>query len=87
MEGGQAPQDREHEKEVRRTSYERQSHIRVRIDNGLLAETMQVTGASSTHEVIAQSEQLLLRLKRQEQLRGARGRLRSSSDLAVMRRD
>jgi Arc/MetJ family transcription regulator len=60
---------------------------RISIDDELLAEALQLTGASSTRDVIEQSLQLLVRLKRQERLRGVRGRLRWSSDLDLMRRD
>jgi hypothetical protein len=71
----------------RRTSHQNQSLLRVRIDDAPLCEALQLSSASSTRDVLEQNLQLLVRLKHQEQLRGARGPLRWSSDLAVMRRD
>jgi len=44
----------------------KQQRLRIKIDDELLAEATQLTGASSTREVIEQSLQLLIRLKRQE---------------------
>jgi Arc/MetJ family transcription regulator len=51
---------------TRRALRTKQSPLRIRIDDELLAEATQLTGASSTREVIEQSLQLLVRAKRQE---------------------
>jgi Arc/MetJ family transcription regulator len=49
-----------------RATLAKQQRLRIRIDDELLAEATQLTGASSTREVIEQSLQLLVRAKRQE---------------------
>jgi Arc/MetJ family transcription regulator len=57
------------------------------IDDALMAEAMRLSGARTKREAVEVALQLLVRMRRQEQLRGARGRLRWSGDLAAMRRD
>ena len=49
-----------------RATLAKQQRLRIKIDDELLAEAIQLTGASSTRDVIEQSLQLLVRLKRQE---------------------
>ena len=55
----------------------KQQRLRIKIDDELLAEATQLTGASSTREVIEQSLQLLVRMKRQERSCRARGFLKA----------
>ena len=45
----------------------RSTRLRISINTELLAEAMQLCGATSAREVIEQSLQLLVRLKRQDQ--------------------
>ena len=55
------------------TTTPKSTRLRITIDAELLAEAMQLSSASTTREMIQESLQLLVRLKRQEQLRAARG--------------
>ena len=57
------------------------------IDDGLIAEVMKLSGARSKREAVENSLRLMLRLKRQEQVRHARGKLPWRGDLDAMRRD
>jgi len=57
------------------------------IDDGLIAEVMKLSGARSKREAVENSLRLMLRLKRQEQVRRARGKLPWRGDLDAMRRD
>jgi Arc/MetJ family transcription regulator len=57
------------------------------IDDELIAEAMQLSGARTKREVVENSLRLLVQLKRQEQLRGSRGNLKWVGDLEAMRRD
>jgi Arc/MetJ family transcription regulator len=57
------------------------------IDDELIAEAMQLSGARTKREVVENSLRLLVQLKRQEQLRGSRGKLKWVGDLEAMRRD
>ena len=57
------------------------------IDDELIAEAMQLSGARTKREVVEHSLRLLVQLKRQERLRGARGKLQWIGDLEAMRRD
>lgn len=57
------------------------------IDDVLLAEAMQLSGARTKREAVEQSLRLLVQLKRQEQLRTTRGKLKWVGDLEAMRRD
>ena len=54
----------------------RSTRVRISINAELLAEAMQLSSATNAREVIEESLQLLVRLKRQEQLRAARGFLK-----------
>jgi Arc/MetJ family transcription regulator len=57
------------------------------IDDKLMAEALQVTGARSKREVVELGLKTLVQLKRQERIRGLRGKLRWSGDLEAMRTD
>lgn len=57
------------------------------IDDRLIAEAMKLSGARTKREAVEDSLRLLVRLKRQERIRRARGRLKWSGDLDAMRRD
>ncbi|MDQ1345183.1 MAG: hypothetical protein QG586_713, partial [Pseudomonadota bacterium] len=50
-------------------------------------EAMQLSGARTKREAVEHSLRLLVQLKRQEQLRGSRGKLKWVGDLEAMRRD
>jgi len=60
-----------------RATLAKQQRLRIKIDDELLAEAIQLTGASSTRDVIEQSLQLLVRMKRQERSCRARGFLKA----------
>ena len=64
----------------------RSTRLRISLDAELLAEAMQLYGATSAREVIEQSLQPLVRLKRQEQMRAARGFLKGI-DTSIDRND
>lgn len=64
----------------------RSTRLRISIDDALLAEAMQIYCATSVREVIEQSLQLLVRRKRQEPLRDARGFLKGI-DTSIDRSD
>ncbi len=57
------------------------------IDDRLMARAMRAAGAATKRETVEKGLRLLLRLKQQEKIRSARGRLRWEGDLAAMRRD
>jgi Arc/MetJ family transcription regulator len=57
------------------------------IDKQLMSEALRLSGAPSMRQVVEDSLRLLVQLKRQERLRGARGRLRWRGNLEAMRRD
>ena len=57
------------------------------IDDKLMAEALRVTGAQTKREVVELGLQTLIQLRRQEQIRGFRGRLRWTGDLERMRTD
>lgn len=57
------------------------------IDDRLIAEAMQLSGARTKRQAVEDSLRLLVKLKRQEQVREARGKLRWTGDLEAMRRD
>ena len=57
------------------------------IDDRLMARAMRASGAATKREAVEQGLKLLLRLKQQEKIRSARGRLRWQGDLETMRRD
>ncbi len=57
------------------------------IDDRLMREALQVSGAKSKRQVVEQGLRLLVRLGRQRRLRGLRGRLEWEGSLDEMRRD
>ena len=57
------------------------------IDDKLIAEAMKLSGARTKREAVESSLRLLVRVKRQERIRRARGKLEWTGDLDAMRRD
>jgi Arc/MetJ family transcription regulator len=57
------------------------------IDQDLISEAMRLSGARTKRQAVEDALRLLVRIKRQESLRSARGRLRWIGDLDAMRRD
>ncbi len=57
------------------------------IDDKLIAEAMKLSGARTKREAVEDSLRLMVRLKRQERIRGARGKLKWTGDLDAMRRN
>lgn len=57
------------------------------IDPQLMNEALRLSGAPTKRQVVEDSLRLLIRVKRQERIRKARGRLKWTGDLNVMRRD
>jgi len=57
------------------------------IDDKLIAEAMKLSGAPTRREAVEESLRLMVRLKRQERIRGARGKRMWSGDRDAMRRD
>ena len=57
------------------------------IDDRLMSEAMRLSGARTKRQVVEESLRLMVRLKKQERVRAARGRLRWSGDLDAMRID
>tara|TARA_R110002049_G_C8757473_1_gene528579 strand:+ start:44 stop:235 length:192 start_codon:yes stop_codon:yes gene_type:complete len=57
------------------------------VDDDLMTEALRATGAKSKRDVVEQALRLLLHIKRQEQIRGWRGRLPWDGDLHGSRRN
>ncbi|MCY4285445.1 MAG: type II toxin-antitoxin system VapB family antitoxin [Thiotrichales bacterium] len=57
------------------------------IDDDLLEGAMRATGAKTKREAVELGLAALVRLKKQEESRGLRGKLRWTGDLDEMRRD
>ena len=57
------------------------------IDDKLIAEAIKVTGAATKKEAVELGLKALIQLKRQEQIRGLRGKLKWKEDLDRMRLD
>jgi Arc/MetJ family transcription regulator len=57
------------------------------IDDKLIAEAMKLSGARTKREAVEDSLRLMVQLKRQERIRGARGKLKWTGDLDAMRRN
>ena len=57
------------------------------IDDKLIAEAIKVTGAATKREAVELGLKALVQLKRQEQIRGLRGKLKWKDDLDRMRLD
>ena len=61
--------------------------ITIVIDDELISEAMKLSGAATKREAVEADLRLLVRLKRRERIRRARGRLQWSGNLDEMRRD
>lgn len=59
----------------------------IMIDAKLISEAMRATGARTKREAVELGLRALVRLKKQEEVRGFRGKLRWRDDLARMRTD
>ncbi len=57
------------------------------IDDQLIAEAQRLAGLKTKREAVEAGLRLLVRIKRQEQIRAYRGHLRREGDLDAMRRD
>lgn len=57
------------------------------IDDKLMAEAIRATGARTKREAVELGLKALVRLKKQETIKGYRGRLRWRGDLERMRTD
>lgn len=57
------------------------------IDAKLISEAMRATGARTKREAVELGLRALVRLKKQEEVRGFRGKLRWRDDLGRMRTD
>jgi len=57
------------------------------IDDALMADTLKATGLKSKREAVEMGLRTLLRLRRQEDIRGFRGRPAWEGDLDAMRTD
>jgi Arc/MetJ family transcription regulator len=57
------------------------------IDDKLMAEALKATGARTKREVVELGLRTLVQLKRQERIRGFRGKLKWQDDLDRMRTD
>lgn len=59
----------------------------VEIDDSLIAAALETTGLKATEQVIELALKMLIQLKRQENIKAFRGKLRWEGDLDVMRID
>jgi Arc/MetJ family transcription regulator len=57
------------------------------IDEQLMKQAMRASGAKTKRETVERSLKLMVALKRQEQIRRFRGKLKWEGDLDSMRRD
>ena len=57
------------------------------IDNKLIAQALKLTGIKTKRKAVEAGLELLVKMARQKQIRGARGKLRWEGDLDAMRRD
>ena len=57
------------------------------IDEKLISEAMRLSGAPTKRQVVEDGLRLLVRLKRQERIRRARGKLKWTGNLDEMRRN
>ena len=57
------------------------------IDDKLMRDTLRATGLKTKREAVEQAMRTLLRLRRQEEIRGLRGKLHWQGDLNAMRSD
>jgi len=61
--------------------------ITIVIDDELISEAMELSGAATKHKAVEDGLRLLVRLRRQERICRARGRLQWTGNLDEMRRD
>lgn len=59
----------------------------IEIDDKLMKEALRLTGARTKREAVEMGLRVLLRLRRQEELRRLKGRLQWEGDLEAMRLD
>jgi Arc/MetJ family transcription regulator len=59
----------------------------IEIDDHLMDQAMKASGLATKRETVEAGLRLLVQLKRQQGIRGYRGKLRWESDLERMRRD
>jgi Arc/MetJ family transcription regulator len=57
------------------------------IDDRLMRDTLRATGLKTKREAVEEGLRTLLRLKRQSEIRGLRGKLEWQGDLEAMRTD
>ncbi len=57
------------------------------IDDELMRRALELSGLKTKKEVVETGLRLLVRIKQQERLRGARGKLKWEGNLDEMRRD
>ena len=57
------------------------------IDDKLMKETLRATGLKTKREVVELGLRTVLRLRKQEEIRGFRGKLNWQGDLDAMRKD
>lgn len=57
------------------------------VDDNLMEEAIRLTNIKTKKGVIEQALKLLVQVKRQEAIRGLKGRLKWEGDLSEMRRD
>ena len=61
--------------------------ITIVIDDELISEAMELSGAATKRKAVEDGLRLLVRLRRHERIRRARGRLQWTGNLDEMRRD
>ncbi|HLW72046.1 MAG TPA: type II toxin-antitoxin system VapB family antitoxin [Candidatus Binataceae bacterium] len=59
----------------------------IEIDDKLMKQAMRLSGATTKREAVQRGLELLVQLKRQEEIRHWRGKLKWEGDLQAMRRD
>ena len=57
------------------------------VDDNLMAEALRLSGIKTKRGVVENALKLLVRVKRQEKIRGLRGKLKWEGDLSEMRRE
>lgn len=57
------------------------------IDDKLIAQALKLTGIKTKRKAVEAGLELLVKMARQKQIRGARGKLRWEGDLDATRRD
>jgi Arc/MetJ family transcription regulator len=59
----------------------------IEIDDDLMRQAVRISGLATKRETVETALRLLVRMKQQERIRQARGKLRWEGDLERMRRD